>query len=818
MPGYLNDLGNRLRDRYLWTEELSDLERAIQTYEQALESAPSVDGVQRGLILSNLSTALLNRYMRLGTLSDLERAIASAREAVASEALNTDEAAGRLSNLSYALSERYRRTADASDGAAAIEAARQAVALAPAGSFGRLSALLNLGAALLMGAGGTRERADIDEAVHAFEEVIADMPSSRPERAQALLDLGIALRYRYQLDPTDPADRDRALAVLQEAIAEATDGSPTLAASLHAIGTALWERYNELGLAADLASAGHALERAVARTPDDSADLPRYLNAQAIVLSEQFYLSPTEDLAELEPAVEALERAWSNLSDTFAGSPVAYKLGQQRSAAELGIAERLVAFQLQRAALDTAQADEALRRAMVVAEGEKSRVLSELVARGDLPAPSVAAAELVARERELLADLAAAEAAELAGYGHAMAGGDAAARLERRRAGKAELDAVWDAIARAGPEGADYVALRRGEPPEWEDLRQLAGELGPATAVVSMFSTNSRTVLLILRGAASTPAVVEVALSTEGWEDLRRRLDREMRVARGRRGETWPLSVRPLFESAAAHLEGVERVVLAPQSHSLQVPWAVVAHRAGWHALDGGPVALTTLPALGILPRLRGRPTATGGPVVVIGDPVGDLPFAQREAEEVAELLGTTPLLADGATRAALVEQLAEAQVVHLATHAQFDPSSPLDSGVVLADGVVTARDVLRMRLRAELLVLSACETGSAGALGGELAGLAQAFLQAGARSLVVSLWKVDDAATATLMSAFHERRQTADTATALADAMEQVRAAVGSDDAYSWGPFVHMGDWRGGGECRTLAAEEGRPHVATSP
>jgi hypothetical protein len=455
---------------------------------------------------------------------------------------------------------------------------------------------------------------------------------------------------------------------------------------------------------------------------------------------------------------------------------------------------------------------------MVVAEGEKSRVLSEFVGRGDLPAPS-AAPELVARERELLAEWSAAEAAELAGYGHALTGDDPAARLERRRAGKAELNAVWDAIARTGAEGADYVALRRGEPPEWEDLVLLSGELGAATAVVSMFSTNSRTVLLILRGAASSPAVVEVALSSEGWKDLRRRLDREIRVARGRRGETWHGAVRPLFESAAGHLEGVERVVLAPQSHSLQVPWAVVAHRAGWRAPDGGLLPLTTLPALGVLPRLRGRSAATGGTVVVIGDPVGDLPFAQREAEEVAALLGTTSLLGGEGTRAALLEQLAEARVVHLATHAQFDPSSPLDSGVVLADGVLTARDILRTRLRADLLVLSACETGSAGALGGELAGLAQAFLQAGARSLVASLWKVDDAATATLMSAFHGgRRAGVDTAAALAAAMEQVRVAVGADQAYSWGSFVHMGDWRGGDEGRTLTVEEGRTHVATSP
>jgi CHAT domain-containing protein len=206
---------------------------------------------------------------------------------------------------------------------------------------------------------------------------------------------------------------------------------------------------------------------------------------------------------------------------------------------------------------------------------------------------------------------------------------------------------------------------------------------------------------------------------------------------------------------------------------------------------------LVTLPALGMLPRLAARPPHPSGSVVVVGNPRNDLPHAEREAQQVAEVLGAQPLIGGAATRGALLERLADARIVHLATHAQFDPTSPLDSGIVLADGVLTARDILQLRLQADLLVLSACETGVAGAVGGELAGLTQAFLQAGARSLIVSLWKIDDAATGNIMTSFHIDRQAGVSPDlALRDAMDRVRTQASGSGSYLWGPFVFIGDW----------------------
>jgi CHAT domain-containing protein len=188
------------------------------------------------------------------------------------------------------------------------------------------------------------------------------------------------------------------------------------------------------------------------------------------------------------------------------------------------------------------------------------------------------------------------------------------------------------------------------------------------------------------------------------------------------------------------------------------------------------------------------------GLALVVGNPRQDkpLPFAEDEARQVAEFFSTQPLLGTAATKSAVLARLSDATLIHLATHAAFDTANPLESGILLADDVLTAREVLQYRLQADLLVLSACESGQVGNLGGEeLAGLSQAFLQAGARSVLVSLWRVDDLATTALMLAFFRHIQAgADKALALRQAMTDVQQDPRWQHPYYWGAFVLMGDW----------------------
>ncbi len=177
------------------------------------------------------------------------------------------------------------------------------------------------------------------------------------------------------------------------------------------------------------------------------------------------------------------------------------------------------------------------------------------------------------------------------------------------------------------------------------------------------------------------------------------------------------------------------------------------------------------------------------------------LAYAEGEAHDVAERFGPRGrlLLGSEVTHERLQAwsddgTLAGFDVVHLATHASFDAAHPLQSRVLLADAALTVPDLFRLRLNARLVTLSACQTAlSALEPGDELLGLREALLFAGARSLLVSLWAVDDASTGKLMTLFYDRLLNGlAPAAALASAQRQMRAA--GESAFHWAPFVVIG------------------------
>jgi CHAT domain-containing protein len=187
------------------------------------------------------------------------------------------------------------------------------------------------------------------------------------------------------------------------------------------------------------------------------------------------------------------------------------------------------------------------------------------------------------------------------------------------------------------------------------------------------------------------------------------------------------------------------------------------------------------------------------------------LPETKQEAIAVARLYGSTPLLGEQATEATLRQHVEEADVIHLATHGYLHPVRPMSSGVLLTapkkepepgetdnDGALEAWEIYsQLRLKAELVVLSGCETGRGQAVKGEgLIGLTRALQYAGARSTVASQWKVADRSTATLMMAFHRSlRQGLPKDEALQKAMAQLRQSRTTSDPYFWAPFILVGD-----------------------
>ena len=188
------------------------------------------------------------------------------------------------------------------------------------------------------------------------------------------------------------------------------------------------------------------------------------------------------------------------------------------------------------------------------------------------------------------------------------------------------------------------------------------------------------------------------------------------------------------------------------------------------------------------------------------------LPFSRDEARAIGLLAGAGTLRATDfqASRAtALGSALEDYRIVHFATHGLIDTERPELSGLVLSlvndrgapqDGLLRLHDIYNMRLNADLVVLSACQTALGKEIKGEgLVGLTRGFMYAGAPRVVASLWQVSDVATAELMKKFYtgmlQRRQPA--AAALRAAQLELARDPRWASPYFWAGFVLQGDWK---------------------
>jgi CHAT domain-containing protein len=171
------------------------------------------------------------------------------------------------------------------------------------------------------------------------------------------------------------------------------------------------------------------------------------------------------------------------------------------------------------------------------------------------------------------------------------------------------------------------------------------------------------------------------------------------------------------------------------------------------------------------------------------------LPRISEEVAVVAPLVGAAePLVGGEATEQAFRGRAPEADLIHLASHAVFRADNPLFSAIKLADSWISLYDLYGLRLRASLVVLSACETGVNQVVGGdELVGLARGFFHAGAATVVVSLWAVNDESTAQLMRRFYSHLTLGlGPAAAMRNAQTEMRADY--PHPYHWAPFVVIG------------------------
>ncbi len=230
-----------------------------------------------------------------------------------------------------------------------------------------------------------------------------------------------------------------------------------------------------------------------------------------------------------------------------------------------------------------------------------------------------------------------------------------------------------------------------------------------------------------------------------------------------------------------------------------------VLHRVPFHALYDGQGYLLDRFEMAYAPSVtvlalceqRGRHDPKRGLVVGLADAL--IPAARVEAGAVAQQLADAGVHAD-----ALIDEQVQweafnvavpgCDVLHLACHGLFRADNPMFSALKLHDGWLTAADVMQLDLEDTLVILSACESGRGTViLGDEVIGLPRAFLGAGASTVVVSLWLVQDEATVALMTHWYRGlREGMGRAAALRAAQRALKARY--PHPYYWAPFILIG------------------------
>ncbi|MEO3876190.1 CHAT domain-containing protein [Nonomuraea sp. B12E4] len=295
-------------------------------------------------------------------------------------------------------------------------------------------------------------------------------------------------------------------------------------------------------------------------------------------------------------------------------------------------------------------------------------------------------------------------------------------------------------------------------------MREATGTEGmPRIVLVEYFLSEERA--LVFGVTADSPEADLVSVPLARTEV--RALAREIRAGLGTGRPDLRAALRD--ERLARLVEPVTRwarpgdlVYLVPHDVLHLLPLHAVPVDGGIPLARRNPVVVT--PSAAVLQYcLAKRTNRRRDTALIIADPPSERPlaFAREQAYAIAETLGPARVLVGEAAsrtdlRAALAAPEAPA-ILHFGAHGAFDPAEPMRSGIELADGRLTAQDILGMTLDVDLVTLVACETGiSDRRPGDELIGLTRALLYAGASSALVTLWRVDELSTSILLRDFY--------------------------------------------------------------
>jgi CHAT domain-containing protein len=304
---------------------------------------------------------------------------------------------------------------------------------------------------------------------------------------------------------------------------------------------------------------------------------------------------------------------------------------------------------------------------------------------------------------------------------------------------------------------------------------------------------------------------IERQLSPEALKQLQEERDRSLR-------QLHQLLIEPIADLLPK--DPNQRVVFLPQGELFLVPFPALLNAQNQplitqHTILTAPSIQTldlTHKAAQALPKGNRPALVVGNPTMpAISTIIGDaphklkaLPGAEKEAIAIAQQLNTQPIIGAKAKKDTIVQQMQTAGVIHFATHGLLDSFKGETPGAIALapngtgernDGLLTSGELFDLKLNAELVVLSACDTGRGDITGDGVIGLSRSLFVAGVPSVIVSLWKVPDDSTAFLMTEFYRnwKDRKLDKAQALRQAMLTTRAKY--PQPLDWAAFTLIGE-----------------------
>ena len=428
--------------------------------------------------------------------------------------------------------------------------------------------------------------------------------------------------------------------------------------------------------------------------------------------------------------------------------------------------------------------------AFSIADGARSRALLEHVAAarqaagGERVKPLVGAERLLRRIDWLVERLSEA---------------DTVSRRERGTVAFATVSSLRDQLAAAR---RDYESLVRRMPAGDPRLAALTGgESADMSRVRQALSDDE----VLLQFLISGDRIVVFAVSRNGVGVVDTRAGSEEIASRVRlaidasRAKSFGGAEREVLTKLhslliapvehAGHLAGKSTIIVVPHSSIVHLPFAALIDGTGKFLVARH--ALLMLPSAAVLPALRNARVPRGSVSATVLAPFPDrLPGSAVEARAVERSAGARRITGTSASEKRLRAELGRSAVVHVASHASMNPATPLFSHIELApgrsrvtadDGRLEVHEILGMSLGNDLLFLSGCETAAGTAWStsfrrnDDYSTLSQAFLFAGARNVVASLWALDDLSAAEFARSFYVHAMSRDAAESLAMAQRRM-------------------------------------------